>query len=250
MLFVVPIVAPMVKINNAYGNIRHFYNEKIHLIQELNMDSPKYKAWLLSGFLRCTNISSPWYLKDICKISFDDFKGADLAHFDINLVRSNELLHDILIPEILKVILTTNFTEEIALQHIKNYPSLPRYKTKLFKSVEAEKGLIKMMKTAKGKKEMQNFIFSTRDPELIQKVISEYKLDPNTVMERSLKINDGPLIEAMYDLTSKKNREKFNEEIIRRMYILINTKITREFLEKLPDMQWALTVSQNHYKKP
>lgn len=228
------------KINNAYGRICNFNHNIIPLIEELNLDAPKYKAWLLSGFLRCTNISSPWYLNRVEHISFDDLKGADLTHFDINLVRNNELLHDILIPEILKVILATNFTEEIAIQHIKNYPSLPRYKTKLFKAVEAEKGLIKMMKTAKGKKEMQNFIFSTRDPELIQKIISEYKLDPDTVMERSLKINDGPLIEAMYDLTSKKNREKYNEEIIRRMHVLINTKITQQFLEKLPDMQWAM----------
>jgi hypothetical protein len=204
------------------------------------MDAPKYKAWLLSGFLKRTQISSTYYLKSITKLSFDKFKGADLPHFGICLIRDNELLHDILIPEILKVILATNFTEEIVLQHIKNYPISPRYKTKIFKVVEAEKELIKMVKNPKGKKEMQNFIFSTRDPELIQKIISEYKLEHDTVMERSLKINDGPLIEAMYDLTSKKNREKFNEEIIRRMHVLINTQITREFLEKLPDMQWGM----------
>jgi hypothetical protein len=228
------------KINHAYGRIKNFNSEKIPLIEELNMDAPKYKAWLLSGFLRCTNISSPFYVNKVNHISFDDFKGADLAEFDINIVRGNELIHNILIPEILKVILATNFTEDIVLKHIKNYPSLPRHKTKLFKVVEAEKGLIKMVKTTKGKKEMQNFIFSTRDPELIQKVISEYKLDPDTVMEKSLKINDGALIEAMYDLTSKKNREKYNEEIIRRMHVLINTQISRQFLEKLPDMQWGM----------
>lgn len=227
------------KINNAYTNICSF-KQRILLIEELNLDAPKYKAWLLSGFLQYTHISSPWYIKDLHHISFDDFKGADLAHFDIYLGRNNELLHNILIPEILKVILSTNFTEEIAIQHIKNYPSLPRYKTRLFKAVEAEKGLIKMMKTTKGKKEMQNFIFSTRDPELIQRVISEYKLDPDTVMGRSLKINDGVLIEAMYDLTSKKNREKYNEEIIRRMYVLINTQISKQFLEKLTDIKWEL----------
>jgi len=228
------------RINNCFYNIRNFNDTKMHLIEELNMDAPKYKAWLLSGFLKRTQISSTYYLKSITKLSFDKFKGADLPHFGICLIRDNELLHDILIPEILKVILATNFTEEIVLQHIKNYPISPRYKTKIFKVVEAEKELIKMVKNPKGKKEMQNFIFSTRDPELIQKIISEYKLEHDTVMERSLKINDGPLIEAMYDLTSKKNREKFNEEIIRRMHVLINTQITREFLEKLPDMQWGM----------
>lgn len=229
------------RINNLISGLSYFRNSILPLLKELNLEPGKYSSWVLSHFLKNTYCSnSPYYIKRINSISFDGFEGLDLAHFDINLNANNEPLHDKLFPEVVKLILSINFTEAIALAHIKNYPTLPRSKAKLFTEIEEKKGLITLVKTAKGKKEMQNFVFSTRDSELIQKVIKVYKLDPDTIMDKALKILDGDLISSLYDSISKKKKDEINEDIIRKMPKLINTNITADFLEKLPDIHWAM----------
>lgn len=229
------------RINNYISRLSYFRNSILPLLKELNLEPGKYSSWVLSYFLKKTNCSnSPYCIKRINSISFDGFEGLDLAHFNINLNANNEPIHDKLFPEVVKLILSINFTEEIALAHIKNYPTLQRSKAKLFTEIEEKKGLISLVKTAKGKKEMQNFVFSTRDSELIQKVIKLYKLDPDTIMDRALKIQDGDLISSLYDSISKKKKDEINEDIIRKMPKLINTNITAEFLGKLPEVHWAM----------
>jgi hypothetical protein len=228
------------RITNLVNKLKLFCNTKLTLADEINYYPSRLRAMILSEFLGYCKLTHSWYVDKIDDFDFSALHGLDLEYFIIDLNYKNELLHDKLVPEIVKAICSVNFTEEIVLKHIKNYPATPKNKVKVFLPVEEKMGLIKMVKSVKGRKEMQKFIFSTRDTDLIKKVIQEYKLNPDTIIDNALKINDGILISEMYKLLSKKKKDTVTDEIIKTMPKLVGTNVTLELLESLPEVHWTM----------
>lgn len=243
------------RIENLVKRLNIFCDTKLVLADEINYYPSRLRAMILSEFLGYCTLTHSWYVDKIDNFDFSKLHGLDLEYFIIDLNYKNELLHDKLVPEIVKAICSVNFTEEIVLKHIKNYPVTPKNKVKVFLPVEEKMNLIKMVKSAKGRKEMQKFIFSTRDTDLIKKVIQEYKLNPDTIIDSALKINDGMLISEMYKLLSKKKKDTVTDEIIKNMPKLVGTNVTLELLESLPEVHWDMygpepKMTQYHSTEP
>jgi hypothetical protein len=228
------------RITNLVNKLKLFCNTKLVLADEINYYPSRLRAMILSEFLGYCTLTHSWYVDKIDDFDFSALHGLDLEYFIIDLNYKNELLHPKLVPEIVKAICSVKFTEEIVLKHIKNYPVTPKNKVKVYLPVEEKMNLIKMVKSAKGRKEMQKFIFSTRDTDLIKKVIQEYKLNPDTIIDSALKINDGILISEMYKLLSKKKKDTVTDEIIKTMPKLVGTNVTLELLESLPEVHWTM----------
>lgn len=228
------------RIANLVQRFNYFCKNILPLADEINYHPAELRAMILSEFLGYCELTHSWFVDKIPPFDFNDVNNLDLSYFIINLNCKNELLHDKLVPEIIKVICSVNFTEDIVLEHIKNYPVTPRTKLKVLIPVENQKGLIKLVKSAKGRKLMQDFIFSTRDSGLIQKMIKEYKLNPDTIIDKAIKICDGDLISGIYDLLSKKKKDETNDTLIKMMPKLIGSNVTLELLQKIPDVRWTM----------
>ena len=243
------------RINKLLDKLSSFCNLQLVLADEINYFPSRLRAMILSGFLEFSYSKYSYSSFDLNDFDFSKLYGLDLEYFVIYINKGNLLLHPKLIPEIVNVICSVHFTEDIVLKHIKNYPISPKYKVKVFLPVEEKMNLIKMVKSAKGRKDMQKFIFSTRDNHLIKKVIQEYKLNPDTIIDSALKINDGILISEMYKLLSKKKKDTVTDEIIKTMPKLVGTNVTLELLESLPDVHWTMygpepKITQYHSTEP
>jgi hypothetical protein len=243
------------RIANLVKRFNDFCTNILPLADEINYYPAELRAMILSEFLEYCELTHSWDLDKIQPFDFTAVHNLDLSHLTLSLKYTNELLHDKLVPEILKAIYSVNFTEEKVLAHIKKYPVSAKNKLKILIPVENEKGLIELVKSTKGRKLMQDFIFSTRDSSLIQKMIKEYKFNPDTIIDKAIKICDGVLISEIYDLLSKKKKDETNDTLIKLMPKLVGSNVTLELLQKIPDVRWSMygpepEITQYHSSEP